>query len=88
MTSDSKFLTFFCYTSLALGVLTGSNAIRILAELLLWPSAPSSWYIAALLPNACIAIIALSIGLMVRYTLNNPHSYGASDTVIGKWKQW
>ncbi len=88
MTSDSKFLVVVCYASLALGVFTGLNSIRILAELLLWPSAPSSWYIAALLPNACIAIIALAVGLMIRHTLHNPHTYGASDTVLNKWKQW
>ncbi|WP_266076158.1 hypothetical protein [Haladaptatus caseinilyticus] len=88
MPSGSKFTAAFCYASLAFGVLTGLNSVRILAELLLWPSAPSGWYVAALLPNACIAIIALSIGLMVQYTLDNPHSYGVSDTAIAKWKQW
>lgn len=88
ITANSKFLAVFCYASLALGALTGFNSVRILAELFFWPSAPTGAYVAALLPNVCIAILALGVGLMVRYTLRNPHTYGASDTVIGKWKQW
>jgi hypothetical protein len=39
MTADSKFLVVFCYASLALGVVTGLNEIRILVELLFWSSA-------------------------------------------------
>ncbi|WP_227355154.1 hypothetical protein [Haladaptatus salinisoli] len=88
MTANSKFLAAFCYASLALGALVGLVGVRFLSEALFWPSAPLGAYVPALIVTFGIAILALGVGLMVRYTLRNPHTYGASDTVIGKWKQW
>lgn len=88
MTADSKFLVGFCYASLALGVVTGLNGIRILVELLFWSSAPTGAYAVALIANFGVAILALGVGLMVRHTLSNPYTYGGSAEVRGKWKWW
>ncbi|WP_049971149.1 hypothetical protein [Haladaptatus cibarius] len=88
MSAKSKFLAVFSYISLAIGGLFGLLGNRFLAEALFWPSAPIGASVPALISTFGIATLVLGVDLMVRHTLRNPYSYGASDTVRNKWKQW
>jgi hypothetical protein len=88
MDTRSIFLVGVCYVSLAVGVLMGLLGVWTLVRALLWPMAPIGAYAPSLIVTFGSSLLALSVGLMIQYTLKNPHTYGARDTVRNKWKQW
>ncbi len=87
MAVRSKLFAVFCYGSLAFGALMGLLGVRLLAVAFFWPSAPIRAYLPGLLITLGSSVLPLSIGLMGRYMLANPHTYNARDTVRAKWKQ-
>lgn len=80
------FLRLFSYVALAIGVLAALNGTRLLVGLLFWPASAPPWVLPAF--NLGVATLAIGVGSMVRYALENPSTYGGSQAIRDKWKQW